>query len=151
MSRPAGRVRSPIRCRVLEILTAQPGPRFYTGNNLDGSARGRGGLYRHSAGFAFEPQGFPNAPNEPKFPSTILRPARPVASRSFIASRAAKPNQRLKYYGCGQPGQPRHVALSVAPSAVMIRRIYVEDMLGDRRHTPGAARIVCNTADAELL
>jgi aldose 1-epimerase len=72
--RPAARVRSAQSGRVLEILTTQPGVQFYTGNNLDGSAPGRGGLYRQSAGFAFEPQGFPNAPNQPNFPSTILRP-----------------------------------------------------------------------------
>jgi aldose 1-epimerase len=72
--RLAARVRSPRSGRVLEILTTQPGLQFYTGNNLDGSAPGRGGLYRQSAGFAFEPQGFPNAPNQPNFPSTILQP-----------------------------------------------------------------------------
>ena len=59
---------------MLQILTTQPGVQFYTGNNLDGSAPGRGGLHRQSSGFAFEPQGFPNAPNQPNFPSTILRP-----------------------------------------------------------------------------
>ena len=72
--RPAARVLSARSGRVLEILTTQPGLQFYTGNNLDGSAPGRGGLYRQSAGFAFEPQGFPNAPNQPNFPSTVLRP-----------------------------------------------------------------------------
>lgn len=60
--------------RMLEILTTQRGVQFYTGNNLNGSAPGRGGLYRQSAGFAIEPQGFPNAPNQPGFPTTILRP-----------------------------------------------------------------------------
>jgi aldose 1-epimerase len=60
--------------RMLEILTTQRGLQFYTGNNLNGSAPGRGGLYRQSAGFAIEPQGFPNAPNQPSFPTTILRP-----------------------------------------------------------------------------
>ena len=73
-ARLAARVHSAASGRVLEILTTQPGTQFYTGNNLDGSAPGRGGLYRQSAGFAFEPQGFPNAPNEPRFPSSILRP-----------------------------------------------------------------------------
>jgi aldose 1-epimerase len=58
----------------LKILTTQPGLQFYGRNNLDGSAPGRGELYRQSAGFAFEPQGFRNAPNQPNFPSTILRP-----------------------------------------------------------------------------
>jgi aldose 1-epimerase len=70
----AARIRSAARGRVLEILTTQPGVQFYTGNNLDGRAAGRGGLYRQSAGVAFEPQGFPNAPNTPNFPTTIARP-----------------------------------------------------------------------------
>lgn len=72
--RLAARVRHPRSGRVLEIRTTQPGLQFYTGNNLNGSVAGRGGAYRQSAGFALEPQGFPNAPNEPRFPSTILRP-----------------------------------------------------------------------------
>jgi aldose 1-epimerase len=72
--RLAACVRSAASGRVLEILTTQPGVQFYSGNNLDGSAPGRGGLYRQSAGFAFEPQGFPDAPNQPNFPTTILRP-----------------------------------------------------------------------------
>jgi aldose 1-epimerase len=74
--RLAARVREPSSGRVLEILTTQPGTQFYTGNNLNGSVAGRGGAYRQSAGLAFEPQGFPNAPNRPEFPSTILRPDR---------------------------------------------------------------------------
>jgi aldose 1-epimerase len=72
--RLAARVRSAASGRLLEILTTQPGVQFYSGNNLDGSVPGRGGLYRQSAGFAFEPQGFPDAPNQPNFPSTILQP-----------------------------------------------------------------------------
>jgi aldose 1-epimerase len=72
--RLAARVRAAASGRVLEILTTEPGVQFYTGNNLDGRAAGRGGLYRQSAGLAFEPQGFPNAPNTPNFPTTILRP-----------------------------------------------------------------------------
>ena len=75
-----GRLRLALRARgartgrVLEISTTQRGVQFYSGNNLNGSAPGRGGLYRQSAGFAVEPQGFPNAVNQPGFPSTILRP-----------------------------------------------------------------------------
>ncbi|HWD59112.1 MAG TPA: aldose epimerase family protein [Stellaceae bacterium] len=67
-------VRAQSTGRTLEILTTQPGVQFYTGNNLNGSVAGRGGLYRQSAGFAIEPQGFPDAPNHPGFPSVILRP-----------------------------------------------------------------------------
>jgi aldose 1-epimerase len=76
----AGQLRLAVRAhgaksgRVLEILTTQRGLQFYTGNNLNGSAPGRGGLYRQAAGFAIEPQGFPDAPHQPNFPTTILRP-----------------------------------------------------------------------------
>jgi aldose 1-epimerase len=70
----AARARHPQSGRVLEVFTTQPGTQFYTGNNLNGSVAGRGGAYRQSAGFAFEPQGFPDAPNQAKFPTTVVRP-----------------------------------------------------------------------------
>jgi aldose 1-epimerase len=72
--RLAALVREPRSGRVLEVLTTQPGIQLYTGNNLNGTVAGRGGTYRQSAGFAFEPQGYPDAPNQPGFASTILRP-----------------------------------------------------------------------------
>lgn len=75
--RLAARVSSPRSGRILEVLTTQRGVQFYTGNNLNGSVAGRGGLYRQSAGFALEPQGFPDAPHHSNFPSTILRPGQP--------------------------------------------------------------------------
>ncbi len=71
--------------RALEVLTTQPGTQFYTGNNLTGSVAGRGGTYRQSAGFALEPQGFPDAPNRPEFPSTLLQPG--IVYRQVIAYR----------------------------------------------------------------
>ena len=76
----AGALRLAVRAQgaasghVLEILTTQRGVQFYSGNSLNGSALGRGGFYRQSAGFAIEAQGFPNASNQPDFPTTILRP-----------------------------------------------------------------------------
>ncbi|MDN5863790.1 MAG: galactose mutarotase [Gammaproteobacteria bacterium] len=70
----AARARDPATGCTLDVYTTQPGLQFYTGNNLDATIAGRGGIYRQSAGFAFEPQGFPNAPNQKEFPSTILRP-----------------------------------------------------------------------------
>ena len=72
--RVAGGAYEPGSSRLLEVLTTQPGTQFYTGNNLNGSVAGRGGAYRQSAGLAFEPQGFPDAPNRPEFLSTVLRP-----------------------------------------------------------------------------
>ena len=60
---------------MLEVHTDQPGMQLYTGNKLTGKFAGHGGvIYRQSAGFALEPQGFPDAPHHSNFPSTILRP-----------------------------------------------------------------------------
>jgi aldose 1-epimerase len=73
--RLAVRVRDPASGRVLEVYTDQPGVQLYTGNKLNGSFAGHGGvIYRQSAGFALEPQGFPDAPHHPNFPPTSLRP-----------------------------------------------------------------------------
>jgi aldose 1-epimerase len=71
----AARIQNPRSGRTPEIHTNQPGMQLHTGNRLNGSIVGRGGvLYRQSAGFAVEPQGFPDAPHHPTFPTTILRP-----------------------------------------------------------------------------
>ncbi|GAB3856902.1 galactose mutarotase [Hymenobacter terrigena] len=72
---PAATVYDPASGRTLEVTTDQPGIQFYTGNFLDGSLKGKGGtVYGLHAGFCLETQHFPDSPNEPKFPSTILRP-----------------------------------------------------------------------------
>jgi len=61
--------------RVLEVLSAEPGLQFYSGNFLDGSNIGKGGkAYAFRSGFCVEPQHFPDSPNHPNFPSTVLRP-----------------------------------------------------------------------------
>lgn len=61
--------------RMLEVYSTEPGVQFYTGNFLDGSlASKKGGFYKHRTGFCLETQHFPNAPNEPAFPSTVLNP-----------------------------------------------------------------------------
>jgi len=71
----AARVREPQGGRVMEILTTEPGVQFYTGNFLDGSITGKAGkVYRKHYGFCLETQHFPDSPNRPSFPSTILRP-----------------------------------------------------------------------------
>jgi aldose 1-epimerase len=73
--RPAVRVVEPETGRVLEILTTQPGLQVYTGNFLDAGVRGRGGTrYGRWQALCLEPQDFPDAPNQPDFPSTILEP-----------------------------------------------------------------------------
>jgi aldose 1-epimerase len=71
----AARVYEPSTGRVLEVSTTQPGVQFYTGNFLDGSVTGKEGrVYKRRYGFCLETQHFPDSPNHPKFPNTILKP-----------------------------------------------------------------------------
>jgi aldose 1-epimerase len=60
--------------RVLELFTQEPGVQFYSGNFLDGSLHGKGHDYSFRSGFCIEPQHFPDSPNQPAYPDTILRP-----------------------------------------------------------------------------
>jgi aldose 1-epimerase len=71
----AARLADPGSGRTLEVWTTQPGLQLYTGNYLDGSLVGRGGaVWRRWHGLCLEAQHFPDAPNHPGFPSTVLRP-----------------------------------------------------------------------------
>jgi aldose 1-epimerase len=61
--------------RVLRVLTTEPGVQFYSGNFLDGTITGKGGkVYNLRYGFCLETQHFPDSPNHPDFPSTVLKP-----------------------------------------------------------------------------
>ena len=72
---PAARLADPVSGRVMEIATTEPGIQFYSGNFLDGRLRGRQGrAYRQGDGVCLETQHFPDSPNRPEFPSTVLRP-----------------------------------------------------------------------------
>ena len=70
----AATVQEPKSGRVVEVLTTQPGIQFYTGNFLDGHIKGLGGAYGKHGAFCLETQHFPDSPNHPNFPDTILRP-----------------------------------------------------------------------------
>ncbi|HSE19596.1 MAG TPA: aldose epimerase family protein [Pyrinomonadaceae bacterium] len=73
--RSVARLYEPVSGRALEILTTEPGIQFYSGNFLDGSLIGKNGVaYEKYAGLCLEPQHFPDAPNHPNFPATVLRP-----------------------------------------------------------------------------
>ncbi len=73
--RLAARVLEPESGQVMEILTTEPGIQFYSGNFLDGSIKGKSGkIYEKHYGFCLEPQHFPDSPNHPEFPSTVLEP-----------------------------------------------------------------------------
>jgi len=82
----AARVYEPSSGRVLEVSTTEPGMQFYTGNFLDGSITGKSGhVYRQRFGFCLETQHFPDTPNKPQFPSTVLRPGSQYKSRTVFA------------------------------------------------------------------
>jgi aldose 1-epimerase len=83
--RPAARVTEPESGRVLEVYTTEPGVQFYTGNFLDGTIKGKGGqVYQQRYGFCLETQHFPDSPNKPKFPSTVLKPGQKYASTTVF-------------------------------------------------------------------
>ena len=61
--------------RVLEVFSTSPGLQFYSGNFLDGTIKGKGGqVYQFRNGFCMEPQHYPDSPNQPNFPSVVLKP-----------------------------------------------------------------------------
>ena len=71
----AARVTEPLTGRVLEVATTEPGVQLYTGNFLDGSIVGTSGRpYVKRGAFCLETQHFPDSPNQPEFPSVVLRP-----------------------------------------------------------------------------
>jgi aldose 1-epimerase len=79
----AARVYEPTSGRVMEVYTTEPGVQFYSGNFLDGTITGKQGhVYKQRYGFCLETQHFPNSPNQPNFPSTILRPGQTYQSRT---------------------------------------------------------------------
>jgi aldose 1-epimerase len=79
---PVVRVRHPASGRVMELRTSQPGLQLYTGNHLDGSPASGGHLLHE--GFCLETQGFPDSPNQARFPSTILRPGQIYRQETVI-------------------------------------------------------------------
>ena len=81
----AARVYEPTSGRVLEVSTTQPGVHFYTGNFLDGTITGKNGhVYQRRYGFCLETQHFPDSPNRPEFPTTILRPGETFRSKTVF-------------------------------------------------------------------
>jgi aldose 1-epimerase len=84
--RLAGRFWEPEHGRTIEVRTDQPGVQFYSGNFLDGTFLGIGNkAYRQGDAFAFETQHFPDSPNHPNFPSTVLRPGQTYRSTTVYS------------------------------------------------------------------
>jgi aldose 1-epimerase len=77
----AATVRDPESGRYMELLTTEPGLQFYSGNFLDGDYRGKYGVvYQDRYGFCLETQHYPDSPNQPAFPSTLLEPSQTYRS-----------------------------------------------------------------------
>lgn len=77
----AARVYEETSGRLMEVWTTEPGMQFYTGNFLDGSITGKGNwTYQFRNGFCMEPQKFPDSPNQPNFPSCVLKPGQKFKS-----------------------------------------------------------------------
>ncbi len=82
----AAHVEEPTSGRLLEVSTTEPGMQFYTGNFLDGSLTGKSGKpYTRRSGFALETQHYPDSPNKPSFPNTILKPGETYKSKTVYA------------------------------------------------------------------
>jgi len=81
---PAARVVDPATGRVMEVLTTEPGLQLYSANFLDGSLVGKAGKpYKRRCAFSLETQHFPDSPNRPEFPSTVLRPGETYSSATI--------------------------------------------------------------------
>ncbi len=82
----AARLVEPGSGRTLDVATTEPGIQIYSGNFLDGSVIGKAGrAYGHRSGLCLETQHYPDAPNQPGFPSTIVRPGSAYRSRTVFA------------------------------------------------------------------
>ena len=87
---PAARLTDPKSGRVMEVLTTEPGIQLYTGNFL-GEEKGKGGrVYPRRSGLCLETQHYPDSPNRPEFPSTVVRPGETYRSKTVFAFSVAR-------------------------------------------------------------
>ncbi len=81
----AATVHEPASGRVLEVLTTEPGVQLFTSNHFAGKLTGKSGRpYPRFGGFCLETQHYPDSPNQPSFPSTVVRPGKPYASTTVF-------------------------------------------------------------------
>jgi aldose 1-epimerase len=86
----AARVVEPKSGRTLVIETTEPGVQFYAGNRLDGTIGKSGHVYGTRTGFCLETQHFPDSPNKPLFPSTLLRPGQTYSTKTVFTFGVAR-------------------------------------------------------------
>ncbi len=93
----AARVQEPESGRLMEVYTTEPGIQFYTGNFLDGTVKGKGGkVYARRSAFCLETQHFPDSPNHPAFPSTVLKPGQRYQTTTLYRFGLVPPPSRKK-------------------------------------------------------
>jgi len=86
----AARARDPQSGRILTVSTTEPGLQFYSGNFLDSTLVGTSGrMYRQGDAFTLETQHYPDSPNQPNFPSTVLRPGEEFRSSTIYGFSAS--------------------------------------------------------------
>ena len=88
--RRAARVVEPKTGRTLEVATTEPGMQFYTGNFLDGKLKGKGRSYERRSGFCLETQHFPDTPNQPNFPTTLVKAGQQYSSKTVFTFGVSK-------------------------------------------------------------
>ena len=81
--RKIGSVFDPTSGRGMEIWTSEPGVQLYVSLGLNGSIKGIGGAYQKFGALCLETQHFPDSPNHPSFPSTVVRPGKPYHSETI--------------------------------------------------------------------
>lgn len=87
----AASVYEPTTGRFMEVFTEEPGIQFYCGNFLAGNLKGKAGkTYVHRGGFCLETQHYPDSPNQPNFPETILNPGETYSTRTVYRFSAKK-------------------------------------------------------------
>jgi aldose 1-epimerase len=81
----AAKLYDPKSGRVLTVTTTQPGVQFYSGNSLTGAFKGNAGVaYSKNTGLCLETQHYPDSPNQPAFPSTLLKPGETMHSTTVF-------------------------------------------------------------------
>ena len=80
--------------RTLDVFTTEPGIQVYTSNNLQNVTGKGGATYGRRAAICLETQHYPDSPNQPKFPSTVVRPGTPYSSRTVFKFGVLQPQPK---------------------------------------------------------
>jgi aldose 1-epimerase len=84
-------VTEPTSGRVLEVFTTEPAIQFYSGNFLNNTVVGKGGMtYARNSGLCLETEHYPDSPNQSKFPTTVLKPGETYSSTTIYKCSASK-------------------------------------------------------------